>query len=350
MPSILIDTYKTNDIYSGLGQFSYNFAKYTCNAMPEKYKLYFLGKSDVLVAEKTTHTFVPVSWQKRYFPFLNEKYDVWHSLHQFPSHKPSKHSIHILTIHDLNFLVEKKSPKANHYLKKLQKNINNADALTAISDFTKQLVINNLDTKDKPVHTIYNGVELKVFENARKPDYIENDEFFFSIGVVNQKKNFHVLIPLMHAFADMKLIIAGNKDSTYAREIEEIILKNNLENRVVLPGKISDEDKYWLYSNCKAFLFPSIAEGFGLPVIEAMLAGKPVFLSRHASLPEIGGNVAYYWDNFDVNHMTEILLTKLNDFNSNREEVSRNIMKHAQKFSWKICAQQYLKLYSILLG
>lgn len=349
MPSLLIDIYKTNDIYSGLGQFSYNFAKHLCNAFSEKYELHFLGKSNIQIGKNCQYTFVPVNWQKRFFPGFNKKYDLWHSLHQFPSHKPSKHSLHILTIHDLNFLIEKKTAKANKYMNKLQKNIDHADVLTVISEYTKQQVLLHFTIKNKPVYTIHNGVELSVFPGAKVPDYIEDANFFFTIGVFHPKKNFHVLIPLMHSFPNMKLVIAGNKNSAYAKKIEALIYSNNLKGRVILPGEINDEEKYWLYTNCKAFLFPSIAEGFGLPVIEAMLAGKPVFLSKYTSLPEIGGSVAYYWESFNADHMTEVMHKQLKEFQKNSKIISGEIIKHAQKFSWNTCIQQYLKLYDNLL-
>ncbi len=349
MPSILVDIYKINDFYSGLGQFSYNFAWHISKHIPDNYNLSLLAKSDVHFDNMKGYSFVPVSWKKRYIPSLNKKYDLWHSLHQFPSHMPSKYSKHILTIHDLNFLVEKDERKANKYLRKLQKNIDKADAITVISDSTKQILNNNIDCKGKSIQTIYNGVELKIFTDVAKPAYADTGEFFFTLGVIGPKKNFHVLISMMKHFPDMKLIIAGNNQSDYAGKIQSMIRENNLEERVILPGKISDEDKFWLYSNCKAFLFPSIAEGFGLPVIEAMLAGKPVFLSKHTSLPEIGGDAAYYWDNFDADYMSKILQEKLNAFGKNSKEISEKIIRHAQKFSWQICIKQYLELYTQVL-
>lgn len=349
MPSILIDVYKISDFYSGLGQFSYNFARQISKHLPNNYNLSFLAKNDLQFDDIKGYDFVPVSWQKRYIPSLNKRYDLWHSLHQFPSHLPSKHSKHILTVHDLNFLVEKNERKTGKYLRKLQKNIDRADAITVISDSTKQILTANIDCGEKNIHTIYNGVELQTFQDAAKPVYVDSGEFFFSLGVISSKKNFHILISVMKNFPNMKLIIAGNNQSEYARKILNMIRENNLEERVILPGKISDEDKFWLYSNCKAFLFPSIAEGFGLPVIEAMLAGKPTFLSKHTSLPEIGGKVAYYWDNFESGHMSDIIQENLKKYNKEPEKISEKIIRHAQKFSWQISIKQYLELYKQVL-
>ena len=67
----------------------------------------------------------------------------------------------------------------------------------------------------------------------------------------------------------------------------------------MIPGEVSDADRQWLYEHCEAFLFPSLTEGFGFPVLEAMLCGKPVFMSRRTSLPEIAGDHGYFFDAYD---------------------------------------------------
>ncbi|MGD2034596.1 MAG: glycosyltransferase family 1 protein [Bacteroidales bacterium] len=350
MPSVLIDIYKTNDPYSGLGQFSFHYAKHILRVKPEDYDLHFLGKRDPDISANSDVTFLPANWQKRYLPSLNKRFDLWHSLHQFPSHRPAGNTLHILTIHDLNFLVEKNDKKAAKYLYRLNKNVKRADILTTISDYTKKQLFEHIDIKNKPVHTIYNGVELPVAEHPAKPGYVDTQDFFFTIGIVTMKKNFHTLVPLMHSFPGMKLVIAGNNNTSYARQIIDSLKVHKLENRVILAGKISDEEKYWLYSNCRAFLFPSLAEGFGLPVIEAMLAGKPVFLSKHASLPEIGGRLAYYWDNFEPGHMAKVIKTNLNVFYKDQAARSTELINYAQKYSWKECIRKYLELYRDLLA
>ncbi|MDR1503135.1 MAG: glycosyltransferase [Prevotella sp.] len=83
---------------------------------------------------------------------------------------------------------------------------------------------------------------------------------------------------------------------------------------VFLSGVIDAPEKVWMYRNCEAFLFPSKFEGFGLPLIEAMLFGKPVFSSRYTSLPEVGNKYAFFWDNFDAKHMKEVVEKNLNRF------------------------------------
>ena len=94
---------------------------------------------------------------------------------------------------------------------------------------------------------------------------------------------------------DYELIIAGNISNYFERILEEA-RKWNVEDRVNIIGPISEGLKHWYLKNCLAFAFPSIAEGFGLPVVEAMYYGKPIFLSSYTSLPEVGGDLATYFN------------------------------------------------------
>lgn len=280
---------------------------------------------------------------------FNKSYDIWHSLQQFPSHFPSNKPKFILTIHDLNFLYEKNEVHKLLYLRRLQRNIDRADYITAISDFTKNNIEDHLNLRGKKIRTIYNGISVDTEGPGLKPGYVGKKKFFFSIGIFNEKKNFHTLLPVMNYFKDYKLIIAGNTDTNYGRLIRKQIDELNLTDRVILPGKVSDDEKHWLYRNCSAFLFPSIAEGFGMPVIEAMKFGKPVFLSNFTCLPEIGGDLAFYFEDFDKNHMAAFIENKLSYFNDNQVIIEDKIKKHADRFSWQICIEQYTSLYQEIL-
>jgi glycosyltransferase involved in cell wall biosynthesis len=95
--------------------------------------------------------------------------------------------------------------------------------------------------------------------------------------------------------------------------------------------------------NCEAFVFPSISEGFGLPVLEAMFFGKPVILSTYTSLPEIGGSAAFYFQNFEAEHMQQVLLNALDDYK--KENRSNEIRRRALLFDWEESAKQYLQVY-----
>lgn len=345
MKDILIDIYKARDLFTGLGQFSVNYAEALMSVELPDIKFTLLTPHRFEMDIETEFNLIEANFRHRYLPNLNRNFDLWHSLQQFPSHFPNKNTRQILTVHDLNFLIEKSEEKAEKYLRKLQKNIDRADAITAISNSTKEVLEKNIDLKGKPVKTIYNGVTLDSKNPDKRPEYVVNEHFFFAIGVFREKKNFQVLLPMMKYFNNHQLIIAGDNDGDYGNLMRRKIEALDLIGKVILPGKVSDEEKSWLYRNCEAFLVPSVAEGFGLPVIEAMLAGKPVFLNNIDTLREIGGGVAYYFENFAENKMADFIKCKLAEYNKNQTHESDRIVYHASKFNWKRCIGEYLKLY-----
>ena len=351
MKNILIDLYKIKELHSGLGQFSNNFKNEITSRPQEEFAINLLVPSkNEIRFESENVNLIRASFLKRYLPSINKTYTIWHSLQQFPSFLPNKNTTWILTIHDLNFLLEKNETKRNKYLKRLQSNVDRADYITTISNFTKGEIENNLNLGQKEIHVIYNGVQSGNEIEKIKPSFIDDEKYFFSIGIFNKKKNFEVLIPLMKHFTDHKLIIAGNNNTNYGNEIESEIRKLNLEDRIILPGKINDSNKQWLYANCEALLFPSLAEGFGLPVIEAMNEGKPVFLSKHTSLPEIGGELAFYFDDFNDHNMANLIHSKLDYLNNNKRDLEAELKKYADQFNWGNCITKYLDLYRKILS
>lgn len=279
------------------------------------------------------------------FPFLAPRYDVWHSITQSPRYFSVNESCtRIMTIHDLNFLYEKSAAKSKNRMKRLQENIKLCDLITVISNFTSEEIRANLDIK---IPIIVNHVGLRdiTTDEEEKPSFVSNDrKFFFTIGQMFPKKNFHVLVNLMELMSEYDLYICGQeKSKEYTGLIRSMIKKKKLSN-VFVTGAISAEYKIWLYRNCYGFLFPSKFEGFGIPVIDAMNFEKPVFSSRMTSLTEIGDKYAFFWDNFEAQHMKKVIDDNIEAFYNNPEFIkaqreyglSYNIDKHFEN---------YLKIY-----
>ena len=146
------------------------------------------------------------------------------------------------------------------------------------------------------------------------------------------------------------LVLSGKNETEYGKtKLAETISKLKLENRVHITGKVSDTDKQYYLKNCTAFVFPSLREGFGIPPIEAMRFGKPVFMSNNTSLPEIGGNHAFYWDNYNPDDMAKVVKEGLQKFNTNNVELSKAYETHAKSFDWKKAASEYLEVYRTVL-
>ena len=282
------------------------------------------------------------------FPVHVKNLDIWHTTYQLSKYiGGTKNTKNVLTVHDLNFLYERTLVSdINKYTKRHQKRIDRADYIVAISDFTRKDILEHLDVKGKPVITIHNGCTVQSYEGFDNPLYRPAKPYIFAIGTIIPKKNFHVLPPILKD-NDFELIIAGI-ESGYVEKIRENARLHNVEDRLKIIGTISDEEKYWYLKHCKAFAFPSLAEGFGLPVIEAMRFGKPVFLSNLTSLPEIGGEHAYYFENFDPDSMSSVFENGMADYETNKENAAL-IKQHAFSFSWENCARKYYDVYQSLL-
>lgn len=350
--TVLIDLGKLKNLYTGLGQVSLQYGKQIQNIQDPILDWNFLipkaFESEFGSAPKTEF----LSFKRRHFPSLCRSYDVWHAIHQDSPYAPwnGHRTKYLLTIHDLNFIKEKSEEKAKRKLAALQKKVDRADYVTFISEFSKKEAQEALNFSDKPLRVIYNGVNKGPDPSDERPKFLPAGDFIFSVGTILKKKNFHVLIDFIKKAPLLKLVIVGHNQGPYADQIMEMILRANLENRVFLPGTVDDKTKAYLYQHCKAFCFPSLYEGFGMPVIEAMHYGKPIFLSTHTSLPEIGKTHAFYWDNFEPEYMANVFQQGLITFNRDRENSVNNQQQYAQQYTWDKNVSAYIEIYKQLLG
>jgi glycosyltransferase involved in cell wall biosynthesis len=275
---------------------------------------------------------------------------LWHAPFQsgriYPFDNPSVRVL--LTIHDLNAMHED-LPKSEQEksVAHTQKLINRSSALVCISEFCKADVLKYCDVGNKPVYVIHNGTHAVGIPFLGPASYKPVRPFLFAMGDVNRKKNFHTLMPLMAA-NHFELIIAGRlAEGDYIQNILDEAEMLGIKDRVHILGPVTEGEKAWYLENCMAYIHPSLAEGFGAPVVEAMSFGKPLFLSHLTSLPEIGGDVAFYFKSFDPGHMTEVLYEGLQYFQKNG--LSQKIKERSTHFNWREKAKQYRDVYHSLL-
>ena len=330
----------------GLGRVAIDFSQALIELNDNEIELSFLvyGKS-----EKHFFNNQPVKrmhFFHRYVPFSLDGFQIFHLTHQLPSFKTKGAVKIILTIHDLNFLHTKSKSKAEKYLSKVQRNVDRADAVVFVSNYTKDECLKHLSIPShKKTCIIYNGVELPRAEPV-KPALFSEGKYLFSIGQFLAKKNFHVLIPFLKKLPDdIKLIIAGENRTTYGAFTRKLIVENGLQQRIILAGPVSEAEKLFLYRHCTAFVFPSLAEGFGLPVLEAMRAGKPVFCSDKTSLKEIGGQYVHFWESFDPDLMIQVFTAGMVNFT---ELKRKEAYDYSLNFTWAENAKEYIRLYKSL--
>ncbi len=309
---------------------------------------FYINKQNIQLFKTASFYYTHHSLYKHYMR-LAGKADLWHCTFQGTNYFPSSANTRIVfTVHDINFLHENLPlKKQKNYFNNLKKKTQNTDIIIAISEFVKNDLLKNNLAEENKIRVIYNGSNINDAIIAEAPANIPSSPFIFTIGILTEKKNFHVLSALL-VNNNYVLIIAGIvNDIEYKQKIISTAKKLKVEERVIFAGAITESEKYWYYQHCLAFVFPSLAEGFGLPVIEAMHFGKPVILSKATSLPEIGGEHAYYFDNFNEEHMQHKLVTTLKDYaENNKAEAIKNWSK---KFDWKITAEKHWQVYESLL-
>ncbi len=345
-PNIVIDIERIKHKFTGLYAYCENLALNLEKNHSSKFNFFFFSPSP---APKGLR-WIAASFYHKFLLYPKKHYDLWHATWQGAKYIPKRNAIkYVFTIHDLNFLYTDKSDyKKKKLLQAVQKRIDKADAVTVISNYVKEDVLKHLDINTKPLEVIYNGVELEVFDAFKSPSYQPKNKFLFTVGTVLYKKHFHVL-PQLLVSTDYELIIAGiQPDKMYVNQILESAKALGVLEQVHLIGSISKEEKYWYMKHCEAFLFPSISEGFGLPPVEAMLLGKPVFLSTFTSLPEIGGQAAYYFNSFEAQDMQDVLQQGLKDYQENNK--AEIIKQWANQFTWERAAAAYTQLYQKVLG
>lgn len=349
MKKIVIDFEKIEDPFCGLGQVCLNLGKYFITSPLKPYL--WIKKGSWNLFENYDFK-IKINKYAKKIPLLRPRCEVFHAIHQdspyFPYGSKAKY---ILTVHDLNGLYEiKDETKKERYKSQINKRIQRASAITYISEFTKSEVHQHFNIPANCHEAvIYNGVSLvepipAIQETLKLPT---NAPYLFSIGTVVPKKNFHVLIEMMLKLPDFHLVIAGTLFHQYAKDMEKSIQQNNLQARIHLIGTIDEQLKYKLYSNAKAFVFPSLLEGFGLPVIEAMSFGLPIIVSRKTSLPEIAGSEAYYFDSYKKDEMAKTVLLAIENHNEEKMNYFKN---RAAQFTWKKASDEYLKLYEKFLN
>ena len=277
-------------------------------------------------------------------------FDIWHATYQNTHYMPMRNRRIkvVLSIHDLNFLYDdrKSERKKMRYLRYLQSLIDRADALVCISEYSRNDVLAHCRVEGKPVYVIHNGSNMLERPALGSGSYKPRKPFLFSIGVLNRKKNFHVLLPLLRRNT-MELLIAGKFDDRhYVDYLREQSRELGVEENLRLLGSITETEKSWYYNHCRAFAFPSISEGFGLPVVEAMSCGKPLFLSSRTSLPEIGGEVSFYFKDFAPDHIEEVFDRGMNIYR--KHQLADRIRERGAHFCWHKAAREYLKVYRSL--
>ena len=225
-----------------------------------------------------------------------------------------------------------------------------------VSNFEKNRIAEYFGIKgDNRLTAVYNGVsqhfkpvddhvELK----RVKEKYNLPDRYFFFLGNTDPKKNTKGTLKAFSDFlkqtgADYKLVMLDYDRSELEKILDEIGDKN-LINQIVLTGYVINTDLPAIYCQSKVFLYPSLRESFGIPMLEAMACGVPVITSNTSSMPEVAGNAAIIIDPYKPEEITEALVKLVNDEDLRAKLITDGLIQ-AAKFSWEAMAQSVLEIY-----
>ena len=361
LPRILIDLEKLRHINCGLGRFSLHFAQEILRLAPGRFEPVFLlarGWERHLPAEGFDRIAVR-PWRKEFVmrrlrpliaPFLPPpRIDLWHATNQMSKYLPVDDRVPmVLTIHDLTFLHEtphgEQPRRIERKLADMQAKVDRAAAIVTDSQYVADDVKAHLAVGTRPVHVVHLGLPPPPAAAATRPTFVPAGPFLLTVGNCLAHKNFHVLLDLVARLPEVRLVIAGKKQTPYGEFLGREIARRGLEQRVIMPGEVSDADRQWLYEHCDAFLFPSLTEGFGFPALEAMQCGKPTFLSPTTCLPEIAGANAFYFEAFGAASMLATYEAGMAAFRGDPGSTHR-IRAHAASFRWQETARGYLRVY-----
>lgn len=241
----------------------------------------------------------------------------------------------IITLHDIYaFYDVYNNTRINNVKKKCKIIIDVlvAKHIVTVSEFSKQTMLNKLPIKKQKISVIYNGWQhlqsIEADEHILEKVNVSPKSYFFFLGRLVNNKNIKWIFNVADKNPDNCFIIAG------ALYDEVFDFYEGKYKNIIYTGYVNDSEMKALYKNCKAFLFPSIMEGFGVPPMEALYNGVPIIISNTSSLPEIYEDCAHYIDPYKYDYCLDEIL---------KERVSAS-EKILNKFSWEKSAKQWYEL------
>ncbi len=284
---------------------------------------------------------------------------LWMPMHALPFVLPSRTKT-VVTVHDLAFKI---FPQHFTYRDRLAQNIltdhavYRADKLIAVSEATKKDLLRFYPRLNpEKVFVVHHGFDAEIFARRYEPEKVSRilrryglleESYFLYTGALQPRKN---LVRLIKAFeksvreygVEGKLVLAG-LPGWLPERIFSAVENSPFKDRIVLTGGVSFQDLAVLLQKARIFVFPSLYEGFGLPILEAFAAGTPVVTADNSSLPEVAGDSALYCEAQNVDSITAQIVRLNSDEKLRREMILRG-RERLKKFGWDKCAHETLDI------
>jgi glycosyltransferase involved in cell wall biosynthesis len=286
------------------------------------------------------------------------KNDSTSSVLEFPHHKVS-------TVHDLVYIEESPNQKSNStklLAKLIEKCVRNDDKIITVSNFSKRRILEEFHIPEdrlkmiliRLAKRIHKPIPLKQQADIFDKYNVEKDKYLIFISAFWGNKNHVALIEAFAKFlkqtgSGLKLVLAGACPNGCGK-FQNVAALNKIEDKVVFTDYIPNEDLQVLLSNARAFICPSLYEGFGMPIAEALEAGIPLACSNRASLPEVAGDAAVFFDPLSQEEMVQAMI-KITSDNQLREKLKRLGHKRAEKFNdVELMINEYIETFEEVMG
>jgi glycosyltransferase involved in cell wall biosynthesis len=300
-------------------------------------------------------------WEQIMLPKLVKRYkiDLLHSLHYTSPFLLACASV--VTIHDLTFFLFPELHKLSKRLffpSVIRASARKADALITVSENTRQDSIRLLHVPEEKIFAVQlgvdeifhpikdNGLRRKIYQQYQLPE-----KFILYVGLVEPRKNLPLLIRSFRTLVEEgfshRLVIVGRLGWMY-QEVFKQIETLGLEDRIKFTGYVPRQNLPIVYNLAELFVYPTLYEGFGLPVLEAMACGTPVVTSKISSLPEIVGNAGILVTPGEESALAEAMVTVLSDPKMQENLAEKGIIR-SKDFSWKRTAKETLQVYQHVL-
>ncbi|MBI4931437.1 MAG: glycosyltransferase family 4 protein [Bacteroidetes bacterium] len=353
-----LGNYSRTVITSLVQNFSANhYTLFTTKKNKSTFSEFISGKKNVSIIQPKgiVDTKLNSRWRSYGITKLLGNIDVYHGLsNELPFNIQKFKGKKIVTIHDLIFL---RHPKLypfidrKMYNKKCMSACKLADVIVAISEQTKNDIQEFYSVDSKKIKVVYQScddlfhTEYRTEEiNKVKTKYGLPAKYLLNVGTIEERKNLLTIVKAIKNIKDIPLVVVGKK-KTYFKKVQEFIAKEKIEKRILFLANVPTEDLPAIYSGAEIFIYPSLFEGFGIPVIEALTRKTPVITTKGGCFTETGGSDSVYIDPMNTEQLAHEI-THLLSSPGKRKEMSEKGFEHAKNFLPETIASQMMKLYS----
>lgn len=353
---------------TGLGNYSRDLIRILASFYPEnEYYLYNPKKNKEVLftvpSNKVLEKLPSTPFYKKFYNWWRQKgivndlvkdnIAIFHGLSgEIPNGLKAKNIKSVVTIHDLIFMrypnLYSFWDRQIHYLK-FKKAAKNADLVIAISEQTKKDIVSYLHIPENKIQVIYQGCQ-SVFKEQFSEEAMDHvkkkynlpKQFLLNVGTLEERKNAFSIVKAIKD-SDIPLVLIG-RETEYSKQIRDYCKEHHLEDRVHFLKGLTSEELAMVYQLATIFIYPSIFEGFGIPIIEALFSKTPVITTNSGVFPEAGGPNSKYIEPMDVQALKNSIESLWLDENQRKKMAEKGFL-YAQQFNDEVIAKQLMQTY-----